>query len=50
MPALVWLVNRIVMFESGRVLVDAAPGAAASDPRVIKAYLGRDAVDRKSVV
>ena len=43
-PALVWLADRIVVLESGRVLVDAAPEAAASDPRVIEAYLGRDAV------
>ena len=43
-PALVWLADRIVVLDSGRVLVDAAPEAAASDPRVIEAYLGRDAV------
>jgi len=43
-PALVWLADRIVVLESGRVLVDAAPEQAASDPRVIEAYLGRDAV------
>ena len=42
-PALVWLADRIVVLDSGRVLVDAAPEAAASDPRVIEAYLGRDA-------
>lgn len=42
-PALVWLADRIVVLDSGRVLVDAAPEDAASDPRVIEAYLGRDA-------
>jgi branched-chain amino acid transport system ATP-binding protein len=42
-PALVWLADRIVVLDSGRVLVDAAPEAAAADPRVIEAYLGRDA-------
>ncbi len=43
-PALVWLADRIVVLDGGRKLVDAAPEAAASDPRVIEAYLGRDAV------
>jgi branched-chain amino acid transport system ATP-binding protein len=39
----VGLGDRIVVLDSGRVLVDAAPEAAAADPRVIEAYLGRDA-------
>ncbi len=43
-PALTWLADRIVVMDSGRVLVDAAPEVAVSDPRVIEAYLGRDAV------
>ena len=43
-PALVWLADRIVVLDSGRVLVDTTPEAAAADPRVIEAYLGRDAV------
>ncbi len=43
-PALVWLADRIAVLDSGRVLVDASPEQAASDPRVIEAYLGRDAV------
>jgi branched-chain amino acid transport system ATP-binding protein len=43
-PALMWLAQRIVVLDSGRVLVDAAPEAAVADPRVIEAYLGRDAV------
>ena len=43
-PALVWLADRIVVLDSGRVLVDTTPAAAAADPRVIEAYLGRDAV------
>lgn len=43
-PALVWLADRIVVLDSGRVLVDAPAEQAASDPRVVEAYLGRDAV------
>ncbi len=43
-PALAWLADRIVVLDSGRVLVDAAPEVAVSDARVIEAYLGRDAV------
>jgi branched-chain amino acid transport system ATP-binding protein len=43
-PALVWLADRIVVLDSGRVLVDAPPEQAAADPRVIEAYIGRDAV------
>ena len=42
-PALVWLADRIAVLDSGRVLVDTTPERAASDPRVIEAYLGRDA-------
>ena len=42
MPALVWPADRIAVLDSGRVLVDTTPAAAASDPRVIEAYLGRD--------
>ena len=43
-PALIWLADRIAVLDSGEVLVDTTPAAAASDPRVIEAYLGRDAV------
>lgn len=43
-PALIWLADRIAVLDSGEVLVDTTSAAAASDPRVIEAYLGRDAV------
>jgi branched-chain amino acid transport system ATP-binding protein len=42
--ALVWLADRIVVLDAGRVLADAAPEVAASDPAVIEAYLGHAAV------
>ncbi|MGE0718032.1 MAG: ATP-binding cassette domain-containing protein [Alphaproteobacteria bacterium] len=41
MHAMVRLVDRFVVLDHGRVLVEGAPEAVTRDPRVIEAYLGR---------
>jgi ABC-type branched-subunit amino acid transport system ATPase component/ABC-type branched-subunit amino acid transport system permease subunit len=41
MHAMVRLVDRFVVLDHGRVLIEGAPEAVTKDPRVIEAYLGK---------
>jgi branched-chain amino acid transport system permease protein len=41
MHTMVRLVDRFVVLDHGRVLVEGAPDAVTKDPRVIEAYLGK---------
>jgi branched-chain amino acid transport system ATP-binding protein len=39
------LTDRVVVLDHGRMLMEGSAAEAQADPRVIEAYIGKDAVD-----